>query len=102
MHEWPILVISSGAKDLAFSPTCEEKISRLGLETIIATQSSGEGGNTGCPGLDPRWGLEQFEPVNFRKAETHFRRRGDQPQAETTRYGRCSRSSRRPELAIRV
>jgi hypothetical protein len=29
MHEWPILVISSGARDLAFSATCEEKISRL-------------------------------------------------------------------------
>jgi hypothetical protein len=43
MHEWPILVISSGARDLAFSATCEEKISRLGLEMTIATQSL-EGG----------------------------------------------------------
>jgi hypothetical protein len=39
MHEWPILVISSGARDLAFSNTCEEKISRLELEMTIATQS---------------------------------------------------------------
>jgi len=39
MHELPILVISSGARDLAFSATCEEKISRLGLEMTIATQS---------------------------------------------------------------
>src|SRR5919106_167333 len=39
MHEWPILVISSGARDLAFSATCEEKISRLWLEMTIATQS---------------------------------------------------------------
>jgi hypothetical protein len=38
IHEWPILVISSGARDLAFSATCEEKISRLGLEMTIATQ----------------------------------------------------------------
>jgi hypothetical protein len=36
MHEWPILVISSGARDLAFSATREEKISRLGLEMTIA------------------------------------------------------------------
>jgi hypothetical protein len=42
MHEWPILVISSGARDLAFSATCEEKISRLGLEMTIATQSQRE------------------------------------------------------------
>ena len=39
MHKWPILVISSGARDLAFSATCEEKISRLWLEMTIATQS---------------------------------------------------------------
>ena len=39
MHEGPMLVISSGARDLAFSATCEEKISRLGLEMTIATQS---------------------------------------------------------------
>ena len=39
MHEWPILVISSKARDLAFSATCEEKISRLWLETTIATHS---------------------------------------------------------------
>jgi hypothetical protein len=39
MHESPIVVISSGARDLAFSATCEEKISRLGLEMTIATQS---------------------------------------------------------------
>jgi hypothetical protein len=39
MHEWPILVISSGARDLAFSATCEEKVSRVGLEMTIATQS---------------------------------------------------------------
>jgi hypothetical protein len=32
MHERPILVISSGARDLAFSATYEEKISRLWLE----------------------------------------------------------------------
>jgi very-short-patch-repair endonuclease len=44
MHELPILVISSGARDLAFSATCDEKISRLGLEMTIATQSQGEGG----------------------------------------------------------
>jgi hypothetical protein len=42
MHEWPIFVISSGARDLAFSATCEEKISRLGLEMTIATQSPRE------------------------------------------------------------
>jgi hypothetical protein len=35
----PILVISSGARDLASSATCEEKISRLWLEMTIATQS---------------------------------------------------------------
>jgi hypothetical protein len=35
----PILVISSGARDLAFSATCEEKISRLGLEMTFATHS---------------------------------------------------------------
>ena len=39
MHDWLILVISSGARDLAFSATCEEKISRLGLEMTIATHS---------------------------------------------------------------
>jgi hypothetical protein len=39
MHEYHILVISSGARDLAFSATCEEKISRLWLEMTIATQS---------------------------------------------------------------
>jgi hypothetical protein len=39
MHKWPILVISSRARDLAFSATCEEKISRLWLEMTIATQS---------------------------------------------------------------
>jgi hypothetical protein len=39
-----MLVISSGARDLAFSVTCEEKISRLLLEMTIATQSpTGEG-----------------------------------------------------------
>lgn len=46
MHGWPILVISSGARDLAFSATCEEKISRLWLEMTIATKSrcgAGEG-----------------------------------------------------------
>jgi hypothetical protein len=43
MHERPILVISSGARDLAFSATCEEKISRLRLEMTIVTQS-GRGG----------------------------------------------------------
>jgi hypothetical protein len=32
MHERPILVISSAARDLAFSAICEEKISRLWLE----------------------------------------------------------------------
>jgi hypothetical protein len=54
MHEWPILVISSGARDLAFLATCEEKISRLGLEMTIATQSPtageerGGGANSAC------------------------------------------------------
>jgi hypothetical protein len=49
MHEWPILVISSGARDLAFSATCEEKISRLGLEMTFATHSlAGEGQVEGC------------------------------------------------------
>jgi hypothetical protein len=42
LHESPILVISSGARDLAFSATCEEKISRLWLEMTIATQSLSE------------------------------------------------------------
>jgi hypothetical protein len=39
MHEEPILVISSGARDLASSATCEEKISCLWLEMTTATQS---------------------------------------------------------------
>jgi hypothetical protein len=39
-HEWPIFVISSGARDLGFSAICEEKISRLGLEMTIAGQVS--------------------------------------------------------------
>jgi hypothetical protein len=53
MHEWPILVISSGARDLEFSATCKEKISRLRLEMTIATQSleggKGEGEFLCCP-----------------------------------------------------
>ena len=39
MHEGSILVMSSGERDLAFSATCEEKISRLWLEMTIATHS---------------------------------------------------------------
>jgi hypothetical protein len=57
MHQWPILVISSGARDLAFSATCEEKISRLWLEMTIATQPLAGEGN--------RWGLE-FLNESFR------------------------------------
>jgi hypothetical protein len=30
MHEWPILVISSGARDLAFSPICEKRFLAFG------------------------------------------------------------------------
>jgi hypothetical protein len=55
MHEWPILVISSGARDLAFSATCKEKISRLRLEMTIATQSleggKGDGNSSAAPQL---------------------------------------------------
>jgi hypothetical protein len=39
MHEWLNVVISSRARDLAFSATFEDKISRLRLEMTIATQS---------------------------------------------------------------
>jgi hypothetical protein len=30
MHEWPILVISSGARDLAFSATAKKRFLALG------------------------------------------------------------------------
>ena len=40
-HEPPILVISSGARDLAFSVPCEEKISRLQLEMTATKVSTG-------------------------------------------------------------
>ena len=35
MHEWSILVISSGARDLAFFSYMRRKISRPGLEMTI-------------------------------------------------------------------
>lgn len=39
MHDGSLLVISSGARDLAFLAACEKKISRLWLEMTTATQS---------------------------------------------------------------
>jgi hypothetical protein len=47
MHEEPILVISSEARDLAFLATYEEKISRLWLEITIVTQSQVAGEDRG-------------------------------------------------------
>jgi hypothetical protein len=47
MRNWPIFVIPSAARDLVFSATYEEKISRFRLEMTIATQSQMPGGGEG-------------------------------------------------------
>jgi hypothetical protein len=60
IHELPTLVISSGARDLAFLATDKEKISRLRVEMTIATQS-----------LRVRVSLRGFTPI------LAFYRRGD-------------------------
>jgi hypothetical protein len=45
-EEVAAIPVISGARDLAFSATCEEKISRLGLEMTIATQSRNQKGES--------------------------------------------------------
>ena len=45
MRKCPTFVIPSAARDLVFSATYEEEISRLHLEMTVATQSPGEGGD---------------------------------------------------------
>ena len=49
MRKCPTSVIPSAARDLAFSATYEEEISRLHLEMTVATQSvTGEGWDGGA------------------------------------------------------
>jgi hypothetical protein len=55
MHEWPTLVISSEARDLAFSTTCPEKISRPGLEMTIANSRFAVGKGEGCYAAKTDW-----------------------------------------------
>jgi hypothetical protein len=44
MRKCPTFVIPSAARDLVFSATYEEEISRLHLEMTVATQSGRGGG----------------------------------------------------------